>query len=121
LKYWLYILIAACLEVCWTYSVRYAKFKEAFTKPSLHFFGDYHNTVPLVGYILFGVANIIFFSTALKHISPAVGYAAWMGLTMIGIKLIDSLYFKQPTSIGQILFMMLIVIGIVGLKKTTGS
>jgi len=120
-KYWFYLFIASCLEICWTYSIRYAKFKEAFTKPSLHFFSDYHNTLPLLGYIVFGVANIIFFSTALKHISPAVGFATWMGLTMIGIKIIDSLYFKQPTSLAQLLFMALIIAGIIGLKKTTGN
>jgi quaternary ammonium compound-resistance protein SugE len=75
----------------------------------------------LVGYVVFGVANIIFFSTALKHISPAVGFAAWMGLTMLGIKLIDSLYFKQPTSLGQVVFMAFILIGIIGLKGTTAG
>jgi quaternary ammonium compound-resistance protein SugE len=74
-----------------------------------------------VGYVVFGVANIIFFSTALKHISPAVGFAAWMGLTMLGIKLIDALYFKQPTTLTQVVFMVLILVGIIGLRRTTAG
>ena len=74
--------------------------------------------MPFAGYIVFGVGNVIFFSLAMKHISATTALAAWMVLTLIGTKLAEIWFFKQPSNLYQFLYMTLILIGIVGLKQT---
>ncbi len=118
---WLYLFLASCCEICWTYCVKFARFKEAFTKPNLQFFIDYHNTIPLIGYVAFGVCNIFFFTLAMKQIPAAIAFAVWTGVAIVGLKLIDTMYFKQPASLYQLLFMALILIGVIGLKRTTAG
>jgi len=73
--------------------------------------------VPFVGYVAFGLGNIFFFSMAMKQISATVALAAWMGLTLIGTKLAEIYFFKQPSNYYQFLYMGLILVGIVGLKR----
>jgi quaternary ammonium compound-resistance protein SugE len=116
---WLYLFLASCFEICWTYSVKFARFKQAFTKPSLHFFLNYHNAIPLLGYIGFGVCNIFCFTMAIKQIPAAIAFAVWTGVAIVGLKIVDTFYLKQPASLIQLFFMALILIGIIGLKKTS--
>jgi len=71
-----------------------------------------------VGYVVFGIGNVIFFSLAMKQIPASVALAAWMGLTLIGIKIAEIYLFKQPSNFYQFIYMTLILIGIVGLKRT---
>ena len=72
--------------------------------------------VPFVGYILFGIGNIYFFSIAIKHVSTATAYAVWTAITLVLIKLAEVVIFKQKISWLEVLFMMMIMAGIMGLK-----
>jgi quaternary ammonium compound-resistance protein SugE len=115
---WLFVLIASLCEICWTFSLKYfswAKLKQfSFLKLT-----DTNNLILLLPgfcYLLFGVGNIIFFSKAMHHIPASTAFAAWMAVALIGIKLVDVFVVKVPVSLPQIGFMMLILIGIIGLK-----
>ena len=72
--------------------------------------------IPFVGYLLFGLANIYFFSTAIKHIPTATAFAVWTAATLILIKVAELALFQQRISWAEVFFMMLIMIGILGLK-----
>jgi quaternary ammonium compound-resistance protein SugE len=72
--------------------------------------------LPILGYILFGIGNVIFFSIAMKKIPVPIAFSTWMGLALVGSMLIDALWFKQHLSWWQILFIAFIGIGIIGLK-----
>ncbi|SHM74310.1 quaternary ammonium compound-resistance protein SugE [Mucilaginibacter sp. OK098] len=72
--------------------------------------------VPFVGYILFGVANIYLFSIAIKQIPTATAFAVWTAITLIFIKIAELLFLGQRISWIEIFFMLLIMIGIMGLK-----
>lgn len=74
--------------------------------------------LPFAGYIVFGVGNIIFFSMSMKQISATTALAAWMGLTLIGTRLAEIYFFRQPSNLYQFLYMGLILVGIIGLKQT---
>lgn len=73
---------------------------------------------PLLGYIAFGVGNIIFFSLAMRKIPPSTAFAVWLGVAMAFAKVIDITVFKQPFSMTQMLFILLILIGVVGLRAS---
>jgi len=72
--------------------------------------------VPFVGYILFGVANIYLFSIAIKQIPTATAFAVWTAITLIFIKIAELVFLGQRISWIEIFFMLLIMIGIMGLK-----
>jgi quaternary ammonium compound-resistance protein SugE len=115
---WIYIIIAAILEAAWTYCVKFFKFSDFklltwanfYTPPGLIIL------TPITGYLLFGLANAWFFSMAIKQIPTAMAFAAWTAASIIFIKLADVLFFHESTSWPEIFFMLLIMIGIMGLK-----
>ena len=116
---WLYIVIAAAFEAAWTFSVKFMKFSEfknlqfaTFYKPS----GGLPVILPLVGYIIFGVCNIYFFSLAIKQLPTATAYAVWTAATLIMIKIAEITFFQQRFSLVELFFITLIMTGILGLK-----
>jgi quaternary ammonium compound-resistance protein SugE len=72
--------------------------------------------VPFIGYIVFGIGNIYFFSLAIKQLPTATAYAVWTAVTLVLIKVAELVFFKQRISIPEFFFMTLIMIGILGLK-----
>jgi quaternary ammonium compound-resistance protein SugE len=117
---WIYLLIAAVFEICWTFSLKFVsikKFREIQWKGFFNHRENWVTLAPFAGYVVFGIGNVIFFSMAMKDIPASTALAIWMGLTLIGIKLVDIGYFKEPYNYYQFLYMALIVIGIVGLKR----
>jgi quaternary ammonium compound-resistance protein SugE len=72
--------------------------------------------LPFIGYIIFGIGNIYFFSLAIKQLPVAIAYAAWTAVTLILIKVAEMLFFGQRLSIVETLFMLMIMTGILGLK-----
>ncbi|WP_332367984.1 hypothetical protein [Spirosoma telluris] len=68
---WLFLLVAASFEAAWTYSLKYMTFSalktlrwNTFYTPSV----GLPILLPFIGYVVFGVANIYFFSRAIKQI-----------------------------------------------------
>jgi quaternary ammonium compound-resistance protein SugE len=72
--------------------------------------------LPFVGYILFGLANIYLFSTAIKQIPTAMAFAVWTATTLIFLKVSELVFFHQRISWTEAFFMLLIMVGILGLK-----
>jgi len=118
---WLYLFIASLFEIGWTFSIKFLDFKKVLAIKWLHFFNaprtNFLLIIPLLGYIIFGIANIIFFSMAIKQIPASTAMAVWLGTALIGVKLVDMFVFKQPYNIHQFFYFALIIIGIAGLKR----
>lgn len=72
--------------------------------------------LPFVGYIVFGMANIYFFSQAIKHIPTPMTFAVWTAMSLVLIKLVDVLVFKTDLSFTELFFLTLIGVGIIGLR-----
>ncbi|MEO6524663.1 MAG: SMR family transporter [Mucilaginibacter sp.] len=116
---WLFLLIASLFEALWTYSVKYFSLAQLKTIRFDNFYkmdGGLPALIPLLGYILFGVGNIFFFSLALKTLSNSTAYSVWTAMTIIVLKLIELLYFKQKVSVIEFCFILMIIVGIMGLK-----
>jgi quaternary ammonium compound-resistance protein SugE len=119
---WFYLFIAAVAEIWWTYSLKYIDMKKIFATPVKQYFIEPQNTkilAPALGYILFGVCNIFFFSLAMKEIPTSVAFTVWVAISIVGLKLMDVLVFKASSfNNADFFFYALIIIGILGLKKT---
>lgn len=117
---WIYLFVASIFEIAWTFSLKYMDMKKILAISWLHFFDDRTRIVillPLLGYIVFGLINIYCFSVAIKSIPTATALAVWMGMALIGVKIVDISVFKQPYHLSQFFYLLLILVGIVGLKS----
>ena len=118
---WTYLFIAAGLEIVWVYCLKFMELKKI---SSIGFTGMLTNKqnliliIPVLGYALTGIGNIIFFYLAMKEIPTSVAFAVWMAITLSGVKIIDTYVFKEVITTVQVISFVLIIIGIIGLKKT---
>jgi quaternary ammonium compound-resistance protein SugE len=116
---WSCLLLAAVFEAVWTYCLKLMQFKDL---KQLHFNNFLTPQVglkilaPFVGYVVFGIANVFFFSVATRQIPLATAFAVWTGASLLLIKLSEVFFFHQKTFGLEVLFMTFIMIGIIGLK-----
>jgi multidrug transporter EmrE-like cation transporter len=119
---WLYLFIASLFEIGWIFSLKKLSFAEikkiSFQGIAQHPTDSLIILLPLLGYIGFGLANIYFFSLAMKQITASTAFAIWMGVTLAGVKLIEVSFFKEAIKPMDYVYLGLILIAIVGLKKS---
>ncbi|TFF37245.1 DMT family transporter [Mucilaginibacter psychrotolerans] len=116
---WLFLIIAAACETAWTYSLKLMKFSElkklnfqTLITPAV----SLPVVLPFVGYIVFGLVNVYFFSMAVKQMPMAMAFAVWTAVTLIFMKFTEVLFLKQSVSWPEVFFMLMIMGGIIGLK-----
>ena len=116
---WLYVFIAAIFEAAWTFSLKFMRFGDVKTLRFTNFYKTAEGLpilIPFLGYILFGIGNIYFFSMAIKQVPTATAYAVWTAATLVLIKFAEVAFFKQRISFAEIFFMLMIMTGIMGLR-----
>src|ERR1700743_3232095 len=116
---WIYLLFAATCETAWTFCLKFMKFSDLKSLKFLTFYrwsGGLPVALPFIGYILFGLANVYLFSMAIKQIPTATAFAVWTATTLIFLKIAELIFFNQRISYIEIFFMLLIMVGIMGLK-----
>ena len=99
---WIYLFIAGALEITWAVAM---KMSNGFTLriPSI---------ITGMGYI----ASAVFLAIALKQLPLGTAYAMWTGMGIVGTTLLGIFLFHEKLSVPQVICVMLIVIGIAGLK-----
>ncbi|MBN8824175.1 MULTISPECIES: SMR family transporter [unclassified Spirosoma] len=121
---WLFLLIAALFQTGWTYSLNYMAFDKLTT---LHWNSFYLPGVglpillPFLANIISGLINMFFFSLALKQISTPTAFAIWTAMTLALVKVIDVTVLKAPLTATELFFLLLIGIGIVGLRAYSAA
>jgi len=69
--------------------------------------------------VLFGVALLLSMSGlaySLRAIPLGTGYAVWVGIGAVGAAVYGMVALDDPTTVGRIVCLVLIVAGVVGLK-----
>ena len=108
------------MEVCWTYSLKALSMQRIKEIAWAHSLGQpalLLPVLPLLAYVGFGLANVVFLSQAMRSIPTATAYSAWMALAVVGIKLVDVLYLKQALSWQSVFYTSLIIVGVLGLRR----
>ncbi|MDR6884760.1 quaternary ammonium compound efflux SMR transporter SugE [Bacillus sp. 3255] len=103
---WLYLVIAGVFEVVWAISL---KFSNGFTR-----------LVPSVITVTGMIISFYFLAVATKTLPIGTAYAAWTGIGAVGAIIVGTLFLNEPVSLTRILFMILILVGVLGLKFTSG-
>ena len=99
---WFYLFIAGALEITWAITM---KMSDGFTVliPAV---------ITGVGYI----ASAVFLSVALKQLPLGTAYAIWTGMGIVGTSVLGVFLFQEKLTVPQVICVMLIVVGIAGLK-----
>lgn len=103
---WLYLAGAGLLEVFWATCLKLS-----------HGFSVWKFTIlTIIGMI----ASFALLAQATKVLPLGTAYAIWTGIGALGAVIVGILMFKEPFTAMRILFVALILIGIIGLKITSG-
>lgn len=103
---WVYLFIAGLIEVGWAIGLKYS---EGFTK-----------LIPTSLTIVGMTASYIFLAQALKTIPLGTGYAVWTGIGAVGTAILGILLFSESVHPVRILCIIIIIVGILGLKLSSG-
>lgn len=99
---WFYLFVAGALEITWAVAM---KKSSGFTVliPSI---------ITVAGY----VASAIFLAIALRQLPLGTAYAMWTGMGIGGTTLFGIVLFDEKLSVMQVVCVIMIMIGIAGLK-----
>ena len=103
---WVYLIVAGGLEVFWSTCL---KLSEGFSV--LRF-----SILTVIGMIF----TFLFLSQATKTLPLGTSYAIWTGIGALGAVIVGVLLFKESVSPLRLMFVALLLIGIIGLKATSG-
>lgn len=101
---WFYIFVASIFEISWAVGLKYS---QGFTqlKPSI-----FTATTMILSYI--------FLALGAKELPIGTAYAVWTGIGAVGTAIYGMLFFNEAKELLRIAFILLIVVGIVGLRLT---
>jgi quaternary ammonium compound-resistance protein SugE len=102
---WILLIVAGLLEACWVVGLKYT---DGFSKlfPSL-----------VVGSAIAG--SMVLLAIAVRNLPIGIAYAVWVSIGVVGAVIAQPLLFGQALRPGQIAFLCLLLISIVGLKVTS--
>ena len=99
---WIYLFIAGLFEIGWAVGLKYTN---GFTR-----------LWPSVVTIVTMILSFYFLSSAVKTIPIGTAYAIWTGIGAVGTAILGIILFDESKEFIRVIFIMLIVVGIVGLK-----
>ena len=102
---WLILGVAVVTEIIWALSLKRAGLQATWQAAS----------VP----ILLSFVNMGLLAMAMRGLPAATAYAVWTGLGAVGVAICGVWLFGERLSPAQIGFMVLIVVGVVGMKAVT--
>lgn len=104
---WVYLVVAGIFEIVWAISLKYTA---GFTRlwPSV---------VTVAGMAV----SFYFLSMATKTLPIGTAYAVWTGIGAMGAVIIGMLFLNEPVTVPRVIFLLFILVGLIGLKLTSGQ
>lgn len=102
---WLFLILAGCEEIIAVIAMKYVD--------------GFKRKTPLIVIAVGLGVSFYFLTQAMLVIPSGVAYAVWAGVGSVGIVLVSYFWFKESYSKTQFLFLILIIVGIIGLRLTT--
>jgi paired small multidrug resistance pump len=99
---WLYVLLAAIVEIFWVIGLRYSD-----------------NALEWTGTVVAIIISFYAIIKACEKLPSGTVYAVFTGSGAAAIVLIDFLFFHAEFSIVKVIFIAIIIIGVIGIKMTT--
>lgn len=102
---WALLILAGLFEVVWAIGIKYT---EGFTRfwPSL---------ITLASM----VASVVLLGLSVKTLPVGTAYAVWVGVGAVGTAILGIVLFAEAATLGRLISLGLIIVGIIGLKMAT--
>lgn len=99
---WILLILAGVFEVTWALGLKVS-----------HGLGQ---TWASLVTILFMILSLYFLAIASRHIPISIAYVVWVGIGAVGAFLGGVFLFDEKVSSAQVLFFVIVIIGLIGLK-----
>ncbi|MEU1400243.1 SMR family transporter [Micromonospora zamorensis] len=99
---WLVLVISGLLETAWAIALDRS--------------AGFSRLIPSVVFVVTLLLSMAGLSYALREIPVGTGYAVWVGIGAVGTALIGMLALGESASLPRILCLLLVVVGVIGLK-----
>jgi quaternary ammonium compound-resistance protein SugE len=99
---WLLLLLAGLFEVAWAIGLKYT---DGFSRP-----------LPTLLTLIAMAVSVLLLAIAVKQLPLGTAYAVWTGIGAVGTVLMGIWLFNEPATLARVLCLLLIIIGILGLK-----
>ncbi|MBB5325972.1 paired small multidrug resistance pump [Anoxybacillus tepidamans] len=103
-RYWAWVVIAGLIEVLWAMGLKHST-----------------NLISWAGTFFLIILSFVILIQATKKVPVATAYAVFTGIGTAGTSLVDIIFFGEPFSWTKILFLLLLLIGVLGLKLVTAE
>ena len=107
LSAWASLVIAGLMETGWAIGLKYT---EGFSR-----------LLPSAVTVALMAGSFYFLSQSLRELPIGTAYAVWTGIGAVGTVILGILLFGESRDITRILFLMLIIAGIFGLKMVAAE
>jgi len=104
---WIYLLIAGITEIIWAIGLKEA---QGFTI-----------LLPSIVTLVFIVVSFFLFAKAMETIPIGTAYAIFTGIGAAGTAIVGILLFNEGVGVSKLFFLVLLLVGIVGLKLADGQ
>ncbi|MDF3010519.1 MAG: molecular chaperone [Burkholderiales bacterium] len=104
---WVWLTLAGLLEIVWAVGLKYT---EGFTR-----------LLPSALTVLAMVGSVYLLALAVRAIPIGTAYAVWTGIGAVGVAIVGMVLLGEPKDALRVGSILLIVLGIAGLKLVTPS
>ncbi|WP_028218554.1 quaternary ammonium compound efflux SMR transporter SugE [Paraburkholderia oxyphila] len=104
---WFYLLIAGVLEVAWATGL---KSSEGFTRPGWSVFT-----------LVTALGSFWLLALAMRQLPLGTAYAVWTGIGAVGAFILGIVVMGEAASVARVASAALIVLGLIGLKLSSGA
>ena len=101
---WIFLIVAGFLEVIWAISLKYSQ--------------GFSILLPSIVTIIGMIASFYLLSLAIKTLPIGTAYAIWTGIGVVGTVILGIFIFRDQMSILRFVFILMILMGTIGLKVT---
>lgn len=102
---WIYLLLAGFFEIGFATSLKMM---------------DSHKNIPWsIAFYVCVIASFALLEQALRSIPIGTAYAVWTGIGGVGVAAIGILYMGDPATPLRMMFLMMLIIALIGLKLTS--
>jgi len=103
---WIILTFAGLFEVVWAVGLKHT--------------GGFTKLRPSMIVIVAMLMSFFLLARAAKTIHPPLAYSVWVGIGVVGAWAVTVLWFKDPFRPAQVMFVALVLVGVIGLKLTSG-
>ena len=104
---WIFLFVAGVFEIGFAMGLKYS---EGFSRP-----------LPTVLMVAAGAISFYLLSVAMKSLPVGTAYAVWTGIGAAGTVVLGILFLKESADLLRMLSILLILVGVVGLRISSPS